>query len=61
MKKTGQTTILELPSPVLLEGEIGQQAAEQAGQLSYEQLAGLFLQQRILFTSYLQPIRILKH
>ncbi|MFB9759473.1 glutamate synthase-related protein [Ectobacillus funiculus] len=41
-EKTGQTTILELPSPVLLEGEIGQQAAEQAGQLSYEQLAGLF-------------------
>ncbi|MCP8970966.1 glutamate synthase-related protein [Ectobacillus ponti] len=34
--------VVELASPVLLEGEVGQQAAEQTGQLSYEQLIRLF-------------------
>lgn len=41
-EKQEKPFIVELPSPVLLEGEAGQKAAEQTGQLTYEELVHLF-------------------
>ncbi|MFX3623310.1 MAG: glutamate synthase-related protein [Ectobacillus sp.] len=41
-KKEAKPFVVELPSPVLLEGAAGYETLEQTGQLSYEQLTRLF-------------------
>jgi glutamate synthase (NADPH/NADH) large chain len=48
-EKQEKPFIVELPSPVLLEGEIGHKVAEQTGQLTYEGLVHLFAAHDILY------------
>ncbi|MBD1379668.1 glutamate synthase-related protein [Metabacillus arenae] len=42
VEKHGQELVLELPSPLLIEGQIGQAAASETDQLSYEQVVEQF-------------------